>query len=176
MGNFNINLLHYGDSTDVSNFLESITSSSLFPFISQPTRITSHSKTLIDNIFLNFHSPKTLSGNLTNSILDHLAQFVALPCNSKDTIKPQRISRRCFRNFKKENFLQDLNIQWEEHINSNNNVNDSVSIFLSLFESILDKHAPFKLLTKRQMKSVDKPWITKSIASIKKKINCTKST
>ena len=164
MGDFNINLLHYGDSSDVSDYLESITSNSLFPFISQPTRVTSHSKTLIDNILLNFHSPSTLSGNLTISISDHMAQFVTLPCNTSEQIKPQKLSRRCFKNFKKEEFLHDLSsIKWDEHIRDDDDVNESMASFLNIFEGFLDKHAPFKLLTKKEMKSFSKPWITKGI-------------
>ena len=164
MGDFNINLLNYGDSSDVSDFLEAITSSSLFPFISQPTRVTSHSKTLIDNILLNFHSTSILSGNLTVSISDHLAQFVTLPCNPGVEDKPQQVFRRCFKKFKKEEFLHDLSrIKWDEYIKDNDDVNYSVSTFLNLFDSILDKHAPFKVLTNKQMKSLNKPWITKGI-------------
>ena len=38
----------------------------------QPTRISSNSKTLIDDIFPNILSPDSVSGNLTATISDHL--------------------------------------------------------------------------------------------------------
>ena len=41
----------------------------------QPTRIISHSNTLIDNIFSNIIDPGIISGNLTATISDHLPQF-----------------------------------------------------------------------------------------------------
>ena len=41
----------------------------------QPTRITRHSNTLIDNIFSNVIDPDILSVNLTATIPDHLPQF-----------------------------------------------------------------------------------------------------
>ena len=41
----------------------------------QPTRIISHSNTLIDNIFSNIIDPDVISGNLTATISDHLPQF-----------------------------------------------------------------------------------------------------
>ena len=44
------------------------------PLILQQTRITSHSNTLIDNIFSNI-DPDIISGNLTATISDHLPQF-----------------------------------------------------------------------------------------------------
>ena len=39
------------------------------PHIIQPTRITDHSATLIDNIYLNTIEYKTISGNLIYDIL-----------------------------------------------------------------------------------------------------------
>ena len=41
-----------------------------------PSRVTSHSKTLIDNIFRNSIADEALSGNITTTLLDHYAQFV----------------------------------------------------------------------------------------------------
>ena len=38
------------------------------PNIVQPSRITSHSKTLIDNIFSNYISQETVSGDLAATI------------------------------------------------------------------------------------------------------------
>ena len=45
----------------------------------QPTRITSHSNTPLDNIFSNIIDPDIISGNLTNTISDHLPQFSIIP-------------------------------------------------------------------------------------------------
>ena len=41
---------------------------SCIPLFLQPTRITSHSNTLIDNMFSNVIDPDILSGNLTTTI------------------------------------------------------------------------------------------------------------
>ena len=43
------------------------------------TRITSHSETLIDNIFSNFISYEIISGNITTMISDDLPQFLLVP-------------------------------------------------------------------------------------------------
>ena len=51
LGDFNINLLNYNDHQPTNGFLDSLFSNSFIPYILYPTRITSHSKTLIDNIF-----------------------------------------------------------------------------------------------------------------------------
>ena len=51
LGDFNVNLLNYNEHNQTSKFLDSIASNSFIPLILKPTRITSHSNTLIDNIF-----------------------------------------------------------------------------------------------------------------------------
>ena len=65
LGDFNINLLNYNVHSPTNEFLDSLASNSFLPYILQPTRITSHSKTLIDNIFTNINLPDSISGNLT---------------------------------------------------------------------------------------------------------------
>ena len=76
---FNINLLNYNVHQPTNNFLDSLASNSTIPYIMQPTRLTSHSKTLIDNIFSNILSSEIMSGNLTATISDHLPQFLSAP-------------------------------------------------------------------------------------------------
>ena len=51
LGDFNIDLLHYETDYQTRNFLDKMYSNSLAPKITIPTRLTTHSKTLIDNIF-----------------------------------------------------------------------------------------------------------------------------
>ena len=86
LGDFNINLLNCNVHQPTSDFLDSLASNSIIPYILQPTRLTSHSKTLIDNIFSNILSSEIISGNLTATILIiylsfylHLIFFQTLP-------------------------------------------------------------------------------------------------
>ena len=57
-----------------NNFIDQLYSLRLHPLIITPTRITSHSKTLIDNIFTNNLST-TQSGLIINDISNHLPIF-----------------------------------------------------------------------------------------------------
>ena len=50
LGDFNVNLLNYNEHNQTNEFLDSLASNSFTPLILQPTRITSHCNTLIDNI------------------------------------------------------------------------------------------------------------------------------
>ena len=79
LGNFNVNLLNYEEHNQTNEFLDSLASNSFISLILQPTRITSHSNTLIDNIFSNVIDPDIISGNLTATISDHLPQFAIIP-------------------------------------------------------------------------------------------------
>ena len=79
LGDFNVNLLNYNEHNQTNEFFDSLASTSFIPLILQPTRITSHSNTLIDNIFSNVIDPDIISGNLTATISDHLPQFVIIP-------------------------------------------------------------------------------------------------
>ena len=51
MGDFNLDLLKFESHKDTDNFLNAMLTTNFQPQIIQPTRITEHSATLIDNIF-----------------------------------------------------------------------------------------------------------------------------
>ena len=78
LGDFNVNLLNYNEHHETNEFLDSLAPTTFIPLILQPTRITSHSNTLIDNIFSNVIDPDIISGNLTATISDHLPQFAII--------------------------------------------------------------------------------------------------
>ena len=59
LGDFNVNLLNYNEHNQTNEFLDSLASNSFIPLILQPTRITSHCNTLIDNIFSDVIDPLT---------------------------------------------------------------------------------------------------------------------
>ena len=90
---FNANLLNYNHNP-TNEFLDSLACNSFVPYILPPTRLTSHSKTLINNIFFNIISPEAISGNLTLTVPDHLHQFMIVPNVG-------------WSNFDQENFILD---------------------------------------------------------------------
>ena len=47
-------------------------------YIHQPTRVTDHSETVIDNILSNISDYETVSGNITSLIADNFAQFLSI--------------------------------------------------------------------------------------------------
>ena len=75
----NVNLFNYNEHTQANAFLDSLACKSFIPVILQPTRVTSHPDTLVDNIFSNVIDPDIISGNSIATISDHLSQFLIIP-------------------------------------------------------------------------------------------------
>ena len=59
MGDFNIGLLKYESHNYTNDFINSLVSHSFLPYILQPTRVTDHASTIIDNIFSNITDHET---------------------------------------------------------------------------------------------------------------------
>ena len=147
LGDFNLNLLNHNDHQPTNDFLDSLASNSFIPYILHPTRITSHSKTLIDNIFSNYISHEIISGNITATISDHLPQFSFVPnILSNPSTQKSNFYERDWSKFKQENvILAYFDKDWANLLQiDQQNVNLSMDIFLSKIDSILDTHAPLK--------------------------------
>ena len=53
LGDFNVDLLKYEHHKITNEFLDSLSSNMVLHYIILPTRVSSHSKSIIDNIFSN---------------------------------------------------------------------------------------------------------------------------
>ena len=71
LDDFNIDLIKSNSSANASEFLDVIYSNNVLRHISSPTRLTSRSYTLIDNIVINCNEECT-SNNIISTISDHL--------------------------------------------------------------------------------------------------------
>ena len=163
LGDFNVNLLNYNNHNPTNEFLDSLASNSFVPYILQPTRLTSHSKTLIDNIISNIISPEAISGNLTATISDHLSQFMIVPnVFSNPPSNKANIFERDWSNFDQENFILDyFSTDWDVALKlDEQNVNYSTESFLNKINSLLSNYVPLKKINKYKLKFRSKPWIT----------------
>ena len=163
LGDFNINLLNYNDHQPTNDFLDSLASNSFIPYILHPTKIISHSKTLIGNTFSNFISLEIISGNITATIFDHLPQFSFVPnILSNSSIQKSNYCERDWSKFIQKNFILDyFNKDWADLTQiDQQNVNLSMDSFLNNINSILDVHAPLKKVNKYKLKFKTKIWIT----------------
>ena len=167
LGDFSIDLLNYNDHQPTNEFLDSLASNSFLPYILQPTRLTSHSKTLIDNIFSNVISYEVISGNITATISDHLPQFLFVPnVFSNPSCQKSNIYERDWSKFVQQNFVLDyFDKDWSDVCQlDQQDMNLSINSFLNNMNSILlDEHAPLKRVNKYKLKFKSKPWITPAI-------------
>ena len=76
LGNFNLDLLKSSNHPPTNHFIATNFAHSFFPLIAKPTRITSSTATLIDNIFTNvLDQPSSVHGIILTDISDHLPIF-----------------------------------------------------------------------------------------------------
>ena len=102
MGDLHINLLNYDDK-NAANFLDTMFSYSYLPFINTPTRVTGHSKTLIDNIFYNKPMLNLTAGNISSVISGHLIQFLIEPSSTNAKLEQTCKLQRCYKNMIRQN-------------------------------------------------------------------------
>lgn len=165
LGDFNIDLLKFENSSSVSDFIDLTSSYNMSPQILLPTRVTETSKTLIDNIFINSLESTVTAGNLYNCISDHLPQFLFM---HNTTGKENLITQLFERNwscFTENDFIKDFSkINWDKLIQDGSiNIDYSFDSFMNSVEGLLDKHAPFVKLTKKQTVNRSKPWLNADI-------------
>ena len=131
-----------------------------FPQIIQPTRITDHTATLIDNIFINSLDYHTISGNILSDLSDHLPNFLIINKSFKVNTKT-KIYKRDYTNFNKSALVDEVtSINWDIVLPQTNDVNEIFDCFYSKVSEVIDNHVPLKKLTRKEVKFSYKPWIT----------------
>ena len=148
---------------DTEDFVNTLSSYAFQPHILQPTRITNHSATLIDHIFFNSCEHHTISGNVVYDLTDHLPNFLIIN-KLTDLPRGYKIFRRHFSRNDESAVLRDIQtIEWEECFHDCNDVNAYFDSFHNTVVKIVDKHVPLKKLSRKEIKFLSKPWITKAI-------------
>lgn len=164
VGDFNIDMLKIGHCNYAHNFLLSLQSCSLFPSIDKPTRVYGNSATLIDNIFISNPDELLYSGNVVSDLSDHYSQFCVMNSNAIK-YKTQKQKIRDYSRFSEATFKNELSqIDWSLLIqNASDNPDKLFSTFYNKLNKVVNKHAPLKPISKRKVKQMSKPWITKGI-------------
>lgn len=155
----NIDLLKFDKHEPTDRLVNTMSEHGFAPVISRPTRITSHSATLIDHIFVNQVTAVTRSGIITTDLSDHLAPFtnILIVRKSAQILEENYISRQMSNEnlliFKNEiektdwSFIVDLNCADKKY-----------SAFEMKYREIYEKSFPAKSKKKTRRK-IDKPWI-----------------
>ena len=133
LGDFNIDLLKYDSNKNVSDFLDIIYSTNLVPNITSPTRLTSRSQTLIDNIFSSITNDDYIPGSLISPISDDHAQFLIIANYTITQNSKKGIYKQNFKHFISKKFTTDLEkVNWDNILNvCEGNVDKSLQIYLT---------------------------------------------
>ena len=118
----------------------------LHQLIQEPTRITAHSATLIDHLYV------TTPENVTESFVPKIALSDHYPmCLTCSTAKRQlkrhdhkSINYRCFKKFNENDFCNDLSLALNALHTTDADTNQNFENWFTIFSEVLDKHAPVK--------------------------------
>ena len=103
---FYIDILKYDIHAPTNEFLSSLSSNMVLPYILHSTRVTGHSKTLIDDTFPKPYIKISYCGKLTSTLSDNLTQLLIIPSIFSDpSSSKSNIYERSWQNFNKEEFI-----------------------------------------------------------------------
>ena len=126
--------------------------------ITEPTRITPLSSTLIDVILTNLPDNTTCSGVSHIGISDHSLIYVYRKISSPSVIKgTSTITYRQFKNFNRNTFRSDILAQPWDDLKGVHNPNEMWLKWKTLFLEVSDVHAP---LRSKRVRGFKNPWIT----------------
>ena len=129
--------------------------------ISDYTRVTENSSTLIDHLITNKPENIISSEVVKINVSDHYLISGIRKCQVVKA-NPRYVEYRNMKHFNPTLFIKDLqNIQW--NLFEVNDVNEMVHIWETLYLEIFNKHAP---LCKRRVRNRSAPWLTPSIKSL----------
>ena len=158
-GDFNVDLLQYDKHNATNNFIDQLYSLGLHPLITRPTRITSRSNTLIDNIFTTSLS-NIQSGLIINYISDHLPIFQTTEyIHNKRSNVTYKKNRRTVNQQNINLMMNELKeTNWNKILNS-----EYVNVMYNTFTEKLTKiyNTTCRIVKQKIVnKQPDKPWVT----------------
>ena len=120
MGYFNLDL-RYNYHVPTQEFIDTLFSYAFFALTSKPTRLTSYSATLIDNIVTNNLSQNVLNGIVViNDLSDHLPVFTYFGNETLTRRRGKKILTRVINAISLEKFNETLtNTNWSLFIKEN---------------------------------------------------------
>ena len=159
-GDINCNLLQDSRVSYTTRLINIIEAYQLTQVISDATRITSNTSTLIDLFITNNTESIIYSGVYPLSISDHNLIFairkIGIPRRS-----PRYVETRNFKKFNANAFLSDIKNSHLPQFDSNLvNINETWHIWKSNFLNILNKHAPRRVIKVRNKPA---PWLNSEI-------------
>ena len=160
-GDFNLDLLRYETSNIVESFVHSNFENSFYSVVNKPTRVTSHSATVIDHIWCNFVNNSFVSGVLLTEFSDHFAPFMRIMVDT-EVREPNGLSYyRDWSKLEDGNFISRLLVEMQKfNFSVIYDVDISLNNLLHTIADTIDAICPMKCLNFEYDKIEPKPWIT----------------
>lgn len=162
-GDFNIDILKVDSNADSLCFLDIMYGYGLYPLITKPTRITTTSATLIDNIYTNVLADTKNGIIVSDFISDHMPIFTTVNLKCKASVKSKVYKQS--RVFTPDILLSIgdslLECDWSEVYNDGN-ANNAYTQFINIVKNKCDLLCPMQRV---EVKGVNecKPWLTKAL-------------
>lgn len=170
-GDFNINLLNSEKHPETDDFLSTMYSMSLYPSITKPSRITSSSATLIDNIFTNDIQNESINGLFICDVTDHLPVFTIKEWKCWKKPNLQITSQKHLLNEQTIGALFNaLSEQDWGTVYNEENVDNAYNNFIQTFIKLYNKYCPL-INCKNRKRYEHCPWLTKGLQNACKKKN-----
>ena len=161
MGDFNLNLMNHQSHSVTGEFLDALYSNMFFPLITRPTRITCHSATLIDNIFVNQFFDRSRCGLFFTDISDHLPIF-SINFDTSISASNETVFVRDVNQVITTKFLSHLErIDWSQYATFDD-PNNAYNSFFKQYSTAYDSCFPLKK-TKVSNYRLSKPWLSKGL-------------
>ena len=144
MGDFNIDLLKSEENRHVNDFLNQMFSSSFYPLIPRPTRVTKSSATLTDNIYVNYVEENYKSGLLFSDLSDHLPVFQITNRITNDSKPLIRTGCRQINKNTVQRLLENLEKENWHDVYESQNTHEAYNTFYDKLYNIYDKCIPYK--------------------------------
>ena len=159
MGDFNLDLFNHDTHSSTGEFLNTFLSCSFVPLINRPTRVTSNTCTLIDNIWCNHYQQLVNpdQGVFISSISDHYPVFHIDSVQSPEkTVKSRE--RRLINSRTSDKFIQNISLENWDPVYNNENPQNTYTIF----SNIIKKHYSicFPKITVNGTYRNRLPWLT----------------
>ena len=162
IGDFNINLLNADKHADTQDFADLMFSQSLIPHITKPTRVTSRSATLIDNIFTNniVDNETVLTGLLYNDVSDHFPVFYIDYSSNYQRSSPS-VQRRIYSENNISQFNSALRTRDWDDILSMNDAQQAYTHFHKVYTDLYNSCFPLKEI--KSGYKTKKPWLSEGM-------------
>ena len=166
----NLDFLKSEQHSGTQNCITCMLERSLFLCITRPTRVTSSTATLIDNILVNsrFYEVQK-SCVVIHDISDHFPSMMIIKDVLADKRELKKVLTQDINDCKLTTLKRELLAQNWTKCTSLTNPSDQYSYFMDKLNRMLDDHIPLREITIPVKKLLCEPWLTKGLQKCNKK-------